>query len=496
MSIPRFLKTMIRRFPLRLNDLLRGIVNSHDTTEISAIASDSREVRAGTLWLATRGISHHALDFYRDDMRAAAILYEPPYANAPLRAIACEALGEKMGEIAARFYRHPSRELRVIGVTGTDGKSSLVHFLAQALDAAMLGTIGYGRLARLQEASHTTPDVLRVQRYLREFADQGVATVAMEVSSHALAQGRVDAVDFDVAVFSNLSRDHLDYHKDEEDYFLAKAKLFARPVRVAVINIDDAHGRRLLDENRVHPGAHIIAVSSSGARHGKAHAHLLAQDWRLGEGGIAMRLVYEQDGKREEAQVQSALLARFNVDNLLNVAACLLSQNVPFAAIAAKLAALAGVPGRVERLALPNGAAAIIDYAHTPKALESVLSGIRPHVPGRLWVVCGCGGDRDRGKRPLMAQAAVAFADEAVFTDDNPRTEVPLSIIHDMLAGLANPDAAQVVQPREAAIRHVLRELHPGDAVVIAGKGHENYQIIGTVKHHYADQEVVRAWQG
>ncbi|MDO5090049.1 MAG: UDP-N-acetylmuramoyl-L-alanyl-D-glutamate--2,6-diaminopimelate ligase [Cardiobacteriaceae bacterium] len=481
---------------MRLNDLLQGIAECDDTTEIHAIASDSREVRAGTLWLATRGISHHALDFYRDDMRAAAIVYEPPYANAPLRAIACEALSEKMGEIAARFYRHPSRELRVIGVTGTDGKSSLVHFLAQALDAAMLGTIGYGRLARLQEASHTTPDVLRVQRYLREFADQGIGTVAMEVSSHALAQGRVDAVDFDVAVFSNLSRDHLDYHKDEEDYFLAKARLFARPLRVAVINIDDAHGKRLLDENRIHEGAHIIAVSSSGARHGKAHAHLLAQDWQLGEGGIAMRLVYEQSGKREQAQVQSALLARFNVDNLLNVAACLLSQNIPFAAIPAKLAALAGVPGRVERLALPNGAAAIIDYAHTPKALESVLSGIRPHVPGRLWVVCGCGGDRDRGKRPLMAQAAVAFADEAVFTDDNPRTEAPLSIIHDMLAGLQNPDAAQVVQPREAAIRHVLRELQAGDAVVIAGKGHENYQIIGTVKHHYADQEVVRAWLG
>ena len=361
--------------------------------------------------------------------------------------------------------------------------------------AAMLGTIGYGRLARLQEASHTTPDVLRVQRYLREFADSGVKSVAMEVSSHALSQGRVDAVDFDIAVFSNLSRDHLDYHKDEEDYFLAKARLFARPVRVAVINIDDAHGRRLLDENRVHARALVFAVSSEGRRHAKAHAHLLAQDWQLGERGIQLRLVYEKDGEHEEAAVESNLLARFNVDNLLNVAACLLSRGVPFADISDKLAALTGVPGRVERLALPNGAAAIIDYAHTPKALESVLSGIRPHVPGKLWVVCGCGGDRDRGKRPLMAQAAVAFADEAVFTDDNPRTEAPSSIIHDMLAGLANPAAVQVVQPREAAIRHVLGKLCPGDAVVIAGKGHENYQIIGTVKHHYSDQEVVRAWQ-
>lgn len=480
---------------MKLNELWPELAGA-DAREILSITNDSREVREGALWFAAKGLTHHALDFYREDMRPAAIVYEPPYADVPSGAIACADLPARMGEIAARFYRHPSRDVAVIGVTGTDGKSSLVHFLAQALDAAMLGTIGYGRLDKLQEASHTTPDVLRVQRYLREFADSGVTTVAMEVSSHALAQGRVDAVDYDVAVFSNLSRDHLDYHKDEEDYFLAKARLFARPVRVAVINIDDAHGRRLLDEGRVHEGAEIIAVSSEGRRHPKAHAHLLAHDWRLGAEGIALNLVYEQGNKRQEAMVQSALLARFNVDNLLNVAACLLSQRIPFEEIPAKLAALRGVPGRVERLALPNGAAAIIDYAHTPKALESVLSGIRPHVTGRLWVVCGCGGDRDRGKRPLMAQAAVAFADEAVFTDDNPRTEAPLSIIQDMLAGLDHPDVAQVVQPREAAIRHVLRELHPGDAVVIAGKGHEDYQIIGTVKHHYSDQEVVRAWRG
>ena len=480
---------------MKLNELLPDLAGV-DGRAVTALASDSREVRAGTLWLATQGISHHALDFYRDDMQAAAIVYEPPHASPPAGAIACAGLGARLGGIAARFYRYPSREVAVVGVTGTDGKSSLVHFLAQSLGAAMLGTIGYGRLDALQEASHTTPDVLRVQRYLRAFADEGVETVAMEVSSHALAQGRVDAVDFDVAVFSNLSRDHLDYHKDEEDYFLAKARLFARAPRVAVINIDDAHGRRLLDEGRVHAKARVIAVSSCGQVHARADVRLAAEDIVLAGEGIRMTLVHEENGHVQRMAVQSALLARFNVDNLLNVAAVLLARGVALAEIPARLAALRGVPGRVERLCLANGAAAIVDYAHTPKALESVLCGIRPHVAGKLWVVCGCGGDRDRGKRPLMAQAAVRFADAAVFTDDNPRTEAPSAIVADMLAGLDNRQMAQVVQPREEAIRYVLSRLQAGDAVVIAGKGHEDYQIIGTVKHHYSDQEVVRAWQG
>lgn len=474
-----------------LNHLLPDLAGAADI-RFRHIATDSREVDGETLWLATAGISHHALDFYRADMPVAGIVYEPPYANPPPGAIACADLHARLGEIAARFYDYPSREVHVLGVTGTDGKSSLVHLLAQALDAAMLGTIGYGRLSALQEASHTTPDVLRVQRYLRRFADEGIQTVAMEVSSHALAQGRVDAVQFEVGIFTNLSRDHLDYHKDEEDYFLAKARLFAQALRYAVINIDDAHGRRLLDEKRIHAHTTIIAVSSHGARHPAAHHHVQAQDWQLLPDGI--RLTLDYDGA--QVAVESGLLARFNVDNLLNVAACLLTQGIAFTDLPGYLQALRGVPGRVERLPLAQGAVAIVDYAHTPKALESVLQGIRPHVPGKLWVVCGCGGDRDRGKRPLMAQAAVAFADAAVFTDDNPRTEAPLTIIGEMLAGLANPEQAIVRQPREAAIHYALAQLQAGDAVVIAGKGHEDYQIIGTEKQHFSDQEVVRAWQG
>ena len=476
--------------PKKLNDLLKGLTAATADRDIAAIATDSRALTPQTLWLAARGISHHALDFYNPELHPAAIAYEPPYANPPAGAIACEQLGAHLGEIAARFYDHPARALKLIGVTGTDGKSSLVHFLAQATGGAMLGTIGYGRLDALEPASHTTPDPLRVQQYLARFRDAGIETVAMEVSSHALAQGRVAAVEYHIGVFTNLSRDHLDYHRDMEDYFLAKASLFARPLPVAVINIDDAHGRRLLDENRVHPKTRVIAVSSQNHAHPRAALTLRARDIVLSPDGIA----YTLETEAEQVAIQSGLLARFNVDNLLNTAACLLALGTPFAAIPAKLAALHGVPGRAERIGLGNGAAAIIDYAHTPAALANILQGVRAHVPGKLWCIYGCGGDRDRGKRPLMAQAAEQYADAVVITDDNPRTENPADIIADSLRGMGHREKAWIKRPREEAIRFVLPQLEAGDAVVIAGKGHEDYQILGTTKHHYSDQETVRTW--
>ena len=476
--------------PKKLNDLLKGLTAATADRDIAAIATDSRALTPQTLWLAARGISHHALDFYSPDLHPAAIVYEPPYENPPADAIACEQLGAHLGEIAARFYDHPARALKLIGVTGTDGKSSLVHFLAQATGGAMLGTIGYGKLDALEPASHTTPDPLRVQQYLARFRDAGIETVAMEVSSHALAQGRVAAVEYHIGVFTNLSRDHLDYHRDMEDYFLAKASLFARPLPVAVINIDDAHGRRLLDENRVHPKTRVIAVSSQNHAHPRAALTLRARDIVLSPDGIA----YTLETEAEQVAIQSGLLARFNVDNLLNTAACLLALGTPFAAIPAKLAALHGVPGRAERIGLGNGAAAIIDYAHTPAALANILQGVRAHVPGKLWCIYGCGGDRDRGKRPLMAQAAEQYADAVVITDDNPRTENPADIIADSLRGMGHREKAWIKRPREEAIRFVLPQLEAGDAMVIAGKGHEDYQILGTTKHHYSDQETVRTW--
>ena len=480
----------MKPLPKKLSELLRGFAPVAAERDIAAIATDSRALTPDTLWLAARGVSHHALDYYTPDLPAAAIAYEPPYANPPAGAIPCEHLSEHLGDIAARFHDAPSQALDIIGVTGTDGKSSLVHFLAQATGGAMLGTIGYGTLDALEAASHTTPDPLRIQQYLAQYRDAGIKTVAMEVSSHALAQHRVGGIRFRIGVFTNLSRDHLDYHHDMEDYFLAKARLFAQPLPAAVINIDDAHGRRLLDENRVHPKTRVIAVSSQNHAHPRAALTLRARDIVLSPDGIA----YTLETEAEQVAIQSGLLARFNVDNLLNTAACLLALDVPLADIPAKLAALHGVPGRAERIGLGNGAAAIIDYAHTPAALANILQGVRAHVPGKLWCIYGCGGDRDRGKRPLMAQAAEQYADAVVITDDNPRTENPADIIADSLRGMGHREKAWIKRPREEAIRFVLPQLEAGDAVVIAGKGHEDYQILGTTKHHYSDQETVRTW--
>ena len=464
-------------------------IDPADDRPIGGITTDSRALDADTLWLAARGVSHHALDYYHGEP-AAAIVYEPPYPAPPAGALPCPALGVYLGGIAANYYDHPSRAMTVIGVTGTDGKSSLVHFLAQATGGAMLGTIGYGPLDALEPASHTTPDPLRIQQHLAAWREHGIKTVVMEVSSHALAQHRVGGVDFALGVFTNLSRDHLDYHRDLEDYFRAKARLFTQPLPQAVINIDDAHGRRLLDDNLVLPTTRVIAVSSAGNHHPRAAATVSATDIVLDADGIHFTL--HVDGA--SAAISSPLLARFNVDNLLNTAASLLACGTPFAKIPAILAALRGVPGRAERIPLANGACAIIDYAHTPAALANILQGIRPHVPGKLWCIFGCGGDRDHGKRPLMAQAAERYADATVITDDNPRTENPADIIADALRGTGRRENIWVKRPREAAIRWVLPQLQAGDAVVIAGKGHEDYQIIGTSKHHYSDQETVRTW--
>lgn len=475
---------------MKLNELLQGIVATEDEREISAIAADSRQLSADTLWLASQGIKHHALDFYHKDIVCAAIVYEPPYPHPPAGAIACPNLSGYLGEIAARFYRYPGKNMEIIGVTGTDGKSSLVYMLAQTLNAAMIGTIGYGVLSSLDAAPHTTPEPLSLQQYLAKFRDNEIQTVAMEVSSHALVQGRVKGVDFNIGVFTNLSRDHLDYHADMEEYFRAKAQLFSYPLREVVINIDESYGVRLIDENRIRKESRLITVSSHGKTHPRSDVHLSAEDVLLNSNGITFTLTLNA----RRYPLVSPLLARFNVDNLLNTAACLYACGISEQEIVQKLQALHGVPGRAERIVLQQGAMAIIDYSHTPAALQNVLQGVRAHVRGKLWCIFGCGGDRDRGKRPLMAQAAQTFADMVVITDDNPRSEDPQQIVAEIVAGIDKTQAVQVIQPREVAIVSVLEQLQPGDAVVIAGKGHENYQIIGTTKHHFSDHEVVQKW--
>ena len=463
---------------------------------ISGLVQDSRAVTPGDAFVAIEAASGdpaaHGLAF-AEAARAAgasAILFEPPAPvrwPAPTDAIAVPALRAQLGAIADRFHQHPSRAMTCVGVTGTNGKTSTVQLLVQAwvsagLRAGSIGTLGAGLHGEVQPTGFTTPQVAQLHALLGQLRDAGARAVAMEVSSHALAQGRVDGVRFEVAVFTNLSRDHLDYHGDMQAYADAKRKLFDWPgLRAAVINLDDASGREL--HAQLPHG--IEAVGVSVGRDGAVQA----RDVVLDAGGIAFAL---QIGAARHP-VRSALVGRFNVDNLLAVAGVLHALGEPADAIAATLSTLQPVPGRMNRLGGGRGQPlVVIDYAHTPDALEQALTSLRAHLQGRLICVFGCGGERDTGKRPQMGAIAERLADLAIVTDDNPRGEDGDAIVADILQGFARPQFAQVQRDRAAAIRRAVGEAGASDIVLVAGKGHEPYQEVAGIQHPFDDALVAQ----
>jgi UDP-N-acetylmuramoyl-L-alanyl-D-glutamate--2,6-diaminopimelate ligase len=465
---------------------------------VTGLVNDSRQVAKGDLFLATQGLRRHGLEFLPSVRRAgaAAVAWEPPfrgripdYDDPPLLAV--EDLSQKLGVIAGRFYREPSRYLKLVGITGTDGKTSCAHFIAQALSTenngcGILGTLGYGRYGALSAASHTTPDAVTLQRWLATLRDQGATHVAMEVSSHALAQKRVAGLDFTVAVLTNFTRDHLDYHGGLEAYADAKRRLFlAHDPQLAVLNMDDALGRELTE--RV-AGAKV--GYGLGARDaGKLDGFVWGENLVLCESGQQLQVLSSWG----RGVLRTGLLGRFNASNLLAALAVLLALDIPFGEALRRLRRVSNVPGRMERFgADPGRPLAIVDYAHTPEALEQALRTLKEHGRGKLWCVFGCGGDRDPGKRPLMGRAAECVADRIIVTDDNPRTEDPERIIQDILAGMENPEQAWVSRDRRQAIATALREAAPEDLVLIAGKGHEDYQLIGDARIPFSDREIVR----
>ena len=399
-----------------------------------------------------------------------------------------DRLRDELGAIASHFFGEPSRALRVIGVTGTNGKTSTVQLLAQALEhahqrTATIGTLGAGLYGALRDGERTTPDAIAVHALLAEFRDAGATHVAMEVSSHALDQGRVNAVAFDLAVFTNLTRDHLDYHGTMHEYGAAKQRLFAWPgLRAAIVNFDDAFGRAL---------ALTMPAGITLLRYGveRDDVDVVARAIETGVAGLAFDL-HTPWGK---GRVATRLLGRFNVSNLLAVAACLGRLGFEFAAIQASLGALAPVAGRMNRLG--GGAAQpliVIDYAHTPDALEQTLTSLRAHCAGQLICVFGCGGERDAGKRPQMGAIAEALSDRIVITDDNPRGEDGDAIVALIVGGLARPLEATIKRDRAAAIGHAIATARTGDIVLVAGKGHEPHQEIRGRKQPFDDLAVAR----
>ena len=470
--------------------LLRGLATAIPPVTVTGLALDSRRVQAGDLFFAFKGSLRHGLDHLDQalDNGASAVAWEPAAGITPptaLPAVAVDRLSQTVGEIAARFHGRPSEAMSIVGITGTDGKTSTAHLLAQALErldqpCAYLGTLGYGRLHELASASHTTPDAVRLQAIFANQRERGVKAVAMEVSSHALDQYRVGGTRFEVAVLTNISRDHLDYHGTVENYAAAKKRLFSyEGLKARVLNRDDRYGREWAAE--LGAQATVYGIGGNVPAEGR---YVLAEMPVLTADGIAFR-VRSSWGL---AEVRSGLLGRFNVYNLLAVLTVLLEKGIALDQASAVLGNVHTVPGRIEGYRGPKAAAlVVVDYAHTPQALEQILTAVRAHCTGQLWCVFGCGGDRDRGKRPLMGAAALQHADAVIVTDDNPRSESPQAIVAEILAGRS----ARVIHDRADALRTAVREAKAGDVVVVAGKGHETTQTYGADVREFSDRQFV-----
>lgn len=478
-------------------DLVAGLgdFSVSPAVEISGLSLDSRRTQKGDLFFACAGAQVHGKVFIEDAIGrgAAAVMWESPLAqreihkNVPIYGV--PGLYRIMGSIAERFYGSPTKQQFVVGVTGTNGKTSISQFIAQSfqLDGAcgVIGTLGNGLYGDLQYSTHTTPDAITLHALLDEMRNAGAHRVVMEVSSHGLEQGRAVGVSFDVAVFSNLSHEHLDYHGSMENYANAKRRLFeAEGLSYAVVNNDDHYGHQLLGGL---PDS--VQAVSYGFEKTSLPLSLLGSDLQLDRRGLSMHV--ESDWGRGNLRVP--LLGGFNASNLLAALGVLLVSGIGFDDALRRLSKLQPVAGRMESQGGNNGQPlVVVDYAHTPDALHQVLVALREHAVGKLWCVFGCGGERDQSKRPLMAQIAEAYADHVLVTDDNPRGEPSTKIIADILRGFVDANSVTVLTDRGSAIASAIQSAAADDVVLIAGKGHESYQLIDGRRLPFSDEEQVR----
>lgn len=481
---------------MRLANLLKDIslVPEQADKEISHLVLDSRKVTPGDLFLAVKGTQLDGRQYIPAAISkgAVAILVDAEEDgeliqwenNIPL--IPIHQLQKHLGELAARFYDFPATKLRMIGVTGTSGKTSTTHFLAQMLDAfgvrcGLIGTIGSGFYGALGDAGLTTPDAISLQALLNQFVQDGAQAVAMEVSSHSIDQGRVYAIPYEIGIFTNLSQDHLDYHGDMETYAAVKRRFLAElPTHQVIINADDARGREWIQELTPHKSVWAYSVNEKF----ESKASLIyTTNVKLGLNGITA-VVHTPWGSGE---LKLPLIGQFNLSNALAVLTALCVYGIPFAAVLQHFAQLKSVPGRMQTISYPDQPLVVVDYAHKPDALEKVLQALRAHTSGKLICVFGCGGDRDRGKRPLMAKIAEELADVVIVTNDNPRHEQPEAIAAEICQGFSHPDRVHVQLDRSKAIENSIQLATPNDCVLIAGKGAEHYQQIGDEKFPFDD---------
>jgi UDP-N-acetylmuramoyl-L-alanyl-D-glutamate--2,6-diaminopimelate ligase len=484
--------------------------------DVKGLAYDSRRVEMGAVFFAIRGEKSDGHDFLQQAAARGAVALvvdrEMPRPAGTVM-IRVRDVRRVMALWSAHFLGNPSRQLKVVGITGTNGKTTCSYLIeaiaaAAGLEPGVIGTINYRYGGRLVPSHHTTPESLDLESLLSEMVRSGVKAAVLEVSSHALVQERVRGVQFDAALFTNLSRDHLDYHADMDDYFAAKSKLFtdhlagsAKPGRSAVVYGADARGRELIEKIR---GLGVDVWTYGEGSQWDVHPLELASDVTGLRGKIR--------AKDRAFEFSSSLIGAANLQNILGATGVAYALGLTPSVIAAGIERLTTVPGRLEKVDNQKGIAVLVDYAHTPDALEKVLTAVRPLTKGRVYAVFGCGGDRDRGKRPVMGEMAARLSDVALVTSDNPRSEDPWSIIAEIESGLRRTGKAKIpaLKPetrnaklemedgyfvevdRRQAIRVALSSARAGDVVLIAGKGHEDYQILGTGKIHFDDREVAR----
>jgi UDP-N-acetylmuramoyl-L-alanyl-D-glutamate--2,6-diaminopimelate ligase len=485
-----------------LKALLGGDFDVREDLEVSDLTLDSRSVQPGAAFLACQGRTQHGLAFATAAARAGAraILWEPapgvqpPAAIPSVLQVAVPALSAQAGYIADRFFDAPSVGLKVLGFTGTNGKTTCAWLLAQALSqvgmpASYLGTLGVGRTSGPRASAFTTPDAITVQRELANELRAGAKAVAMEVSSQGLDQQRCNGVRFQVAAFTNLSRDHLDYHTDMKSYAAAKAQLFDWPtLQGRVINVDDAFGVELAAPHRA--SSTLLLTGQRSTLLGQtATRYLQCVSWQAASSGLQLTL----KSSFGSATLRSALLGEFNVENLLTVLGAMLALEIPIHDACEALASCVAPAGRMQTLGGKQQPLVVVDYAHTPDGLQKALQAMRLHTSGKLWCVFGCGGDRDAGKRPMMGAIATKFADQVIVTDDNPRTEDAALITAAIEKGATGRVPLQVIHDRAAAIAVAIAGAKAGDTVLVAGKGHENVQITASGQRPFSDLAVAQA---
>lgn len=475
-----------------------------DTTvpdiSVSGLCLDSRQLQPGDVFVAIPGTTADGRRFISRAIEhgAVAVLTQELVENSAQFAVPIIQIAEltqHVGEIAARFYDQPCEKLTVIGVTGTNGKTSITHYIAHALahlgyNSAVIGTLGSGPLSAIESGRLTTPDAITVQKTLAGFVAQGITHVAMEVSSHALDQHRVAGVQFHSAIFTNLTRDHLDYHGDMDSYFAAKAKLFIWPgLKNAIINLDDEYGQKLWEISGAHAKVGYSLSETLPPQAGGWGVKLLTgSNIKQTAKGISATI----NSPWGSAPLQINTFGRFNLSNCMATLATLCGLEIPFDRAIQALATLPTVPGRMQPFGGNKQPLVVVDYSHTPDALQQALTALREHASGKLWCVFGCGGGRDSGKRRLMGEVAERYSDQIIITNDNPRDEEPQAIADDIVQGLVCPWAVEIELDRGAAIAHAIDCAQGGDVVLIAGKGHEDYQEICGERIPFNDIEHVK----